>query len=303
MSHTDATALLAGLYQTPREALAVARRAEVPEQFIEPEGSAITLRTSILAEARKRERLPRIEEVVVEDYPGLDFSALRTAPTPGFQPRLRAPLGEYEKIMGAQPTLLPISFLSRGLDLARSVARIVGANGDYGSGFLIDGNRLVTNHHVFPSAEFAVNSYVQFGYEIAEGGVRAPVIFEVESQGFATSQPDDWTVVRLKGDANREWGAVPLRRTTVQPDQFVNIIQHPGGGPKQIALYHNVVVYSDASRVQYLTDTMPGSSGSPVFDTEWRVVAIHHSGGVLGKSATHYCNEGIAINVLLDAIS
>ena len=85
-----------------------------------------------------------------------------------------------------------------------------------------------------------------------------------------------------------------------------NIIQHPGGGPKQIALYHNVVVFTDTLRVQYLTDTMPGSSGSPVFDSGWQLVAIHHAGGWLkqpGKSDTRFCNEGIAVNALVDGIS
>ena len=92
---------------------------------------------------------------------------------------------------------------------------------------------------------------------------------------------------------------------TPKRDDYTVIIQHPGGGPKQIALYHNVITYADATRVQYLTDTLPGSSGSPVFDTHWQVVALHHSGGMLREPGTKlqvYRNEGIHINAVLSGL-
>ena len=60
---------------------------------------------------------------------------------------------------------------------------------------------------------------------------------------------------------------------TVAKEQRVVIIQHPGGGQKQIAIAHNLVTYFDDNSVQYLTDTMPGSSGSPVFNEAWEVIA------------------------------
>jgi hypothetical protein len=96
---------------------------------------------------------------------------------------------------------------------------------------------------------------------------------------------DDWTAVRVKGDPT-PWGYLDLVDTTVKVNDYVNIVQHPSGLPKQIALYHNVVAYADDSRVQYLTDTEPGSSGSPVFDSHWRVVAIHQ-----GVTASPLCGH------------
>jgi V8-like Glu-specific endopeptidase len=54
--------------------------------------------------------------------------------------------------------------------------------------------------------------------------------------------------------------------------------------------------------VQYITDTLPGSSGSPVFNDDWRIVALHHSGGNIPEPSTnsiHFRNEGIRIGAIL----
>ncbi len=109
--------------------------------------------------------------------------------------------------------------------------------------------------------------------------------------------------MRIDGDANKNWGALSLQETSIAKDERVNIIQHPGGGYKQIALYHNVVVYQDENIIQYLTDTQPGSSGSPVFNENWEVVALHHSGGWLrvpGSKQKFYRNEGVNINRVIE---
>jgi V8-like Glu-specific endopeptidase len=53
--------------------------------------------------------------------------------------------------------------------------------------------------------------------------------------------------------------------------------------------------------VQYLTDTMPGSSGSPVFNDKWELIVLHHSGGWLPEpstKSTHFRNEGIRVSAI-----
>jgi hypothetical protein len=58
------------------------------------------------------------------------------------------------------------------------------------------------------------------------------------------------------------------------------IVQHPKGDPLQLALDTDAVIGMNANstRVQYGTNTLPGSSGSPCFDRDWNLVALHHSG-------------------------
>jgi hypothetical protein len=40
---------------------------------------------------------------------------------------------------------------------------------------------------------------------------------------------------------------------------------------------NKIIIYENA--VRYRTDTEPGSSGSPIFDSEWEIIGIHHAGG------------------------
>lgn len=206
--------------------------------------------------------------------------------------------GHLEKLMGSVSTLLPISFLEQGLDCSRAVARIV-VGRELGTGFLVSDNLLVTNNHVIQSAAEAATALVQFNFQKTRLGNDSQVV-EMQldpDAGFVTSKERDHTIVRLKGDANAQFGALTFSTTPAQKDDFVNIIQHPAGGPKQIALYHNVVTFADDDVVQYLTDTLPGSSGSPVFNTDWQVVALHNSGGKLvepGSGLPVIRNAGIA---------
>lgn len=109
----------------------------------------------------------------------------------------------------------------------------------------------------------------------------------------------------IDAKAGEKWGFLPLKDVAVHPEDYVNIIQHPHGREKQIALYHNVVQFVGSGRVQYLTDTEPGSSGSPVFNSQWEVVALHHAGGDLPEPGTGrvvYRNEGIAVGRVLEGL-
>ena len=147
---------------------------------------------------------------------------------------------------------------------------------------------------------------VGFNYQQTAGGLSAPVEELKLSPGefFETSATDDWTAVRIDGNPVERWGTLELTSITPKRGDHVNIIQHAGGGPKQISFLANVIVFVGNGRVQYLTDTLPGSSGSPVFDQDWNLIAVHHSGGWLDEpgakgNTTYYRNEGILMDCIL----
>jgi V8-like Glu-specific endopeptidase len=307
---------LAGLYPTIPLSLQVLERAKVPSGRIEFTAARLTNWFLILTEADKHKKVDDIVRVASEEFPEqealklyLEKGELAGVKGADIEEEVdwQAPTDSdtLEKIIGRQSTLLPISFLEVGLEKARSVARIVRNDGTLGTGFLTSDNLLITNHHVLGDESDAQNAVAQFNYQLTPAGLAVAskeLKFDPSGDGFATLKADDWTAVRVEGNPNEKWGALPLEEIDLQKGDRVNIIQHPMGEHKQIALYHNVVVYVGHDRIQYLTDTMPGSSGSPVFNGDWQLVALHHSGGNLiepGTKQVYYRNEGIHINAVI----
>ncbi|MDX6501473.1 MAG: hypothetical protein QOG23_4733 [Blastocatellia bacterium] len=310
---TNLNDALSGLYPLTVDSIRIVDAAGLPRGFIAFQPRAIDNWHAILDEANKRDKVSDLIRVARQDYPDNPF--LKRAEE-GKLASVRGPIlgqeltwngdlpeGTLEKLMGQASTLLPISFLEVGLRRARSVARVELADGSTGSGFLTQNNIFVTNNHVFRNEADTVDAIIQFNFQQSDAGLDLPATkFHLNpDDGFATSleEEHDWTFVRVRGDANAAWGAIEVKPVDVKATQWVNIIQHPGGGPKQIALYHNIVTYVDENVIQYLTDTLPGSSGSPVFDSQWRLVALHHSGGWIREPETKkqiFRNEGININ-------
>ena len=58
------------------------------------------------------------------------------------------------------------------------------------------------------------------------------------------------------------------------------VLHHPGGSDLQVSDRHNLIVSVNPPVVRYLADTEAGSSGAPVFDENWRLIAIHQGGRV-----------------------
>lgn len=211
----------------------------------------------------------------------------------------------HEALIGDN-NLRPVSFLELGVIRSRCVAQVIVPGLGLGTGFLVAPGLLLTNHHVIPDEGLAAGATVRFGYEVdLSGQLMAGTYFPCTPDTlFLTDETLDFTLVGVAGNPGVRFGTIPVARADVKVGDNVAIIQHPGGQPKQIGLVDNQVAYVDGAVVQYLTDTMPGSSGSPVFDQEWRLVALHHSGGWIPEpstGSTHFRNEGIAFSAILDA--
>ncbi|HXA15772.1 MAG TPA: trypsin-like peptidase domain-containing protein [Thermoanaerobaculia bacterium] len=305
--------VLADLYPTVDESKRIVKCAEMRPSLITFKDAALVNWFNILEAADKQGKKEQtILRCALADYPDHEIllALARNEPPVVKGPDLQweAPdNGEHiEKITGAQSTLVPISFLEIGMQRSRAVARVVRQDRSSGTGFLIGGGWLLTNNHVLPTSESAIGAVAELNYQAAPDGTAAEIkSYPLDAACFHTSVKNDWTAIGIDAAAEKEWGTLALEPVTTEVDAFVNIIQHPGGGPKQIGLYHNTVAYVGKGRVQYLTDTLPGSSGSPVFDGDWKVVALHHSGGMLrqpGTKQSFYRNEGIAITTLIEEL-
>jgi hypothetical protein len=94
---------------------------------------------------------------------------------------------------------------------------------------------------------------------------------------------------------------LPVRGTQAQ----VRVIGHPSG--RGLSLSVNQLLDYETPKVHYRTATEGGSSGSPVFNQEWKLIGIHHAGGdavpmLNGKTGTYQANEGIWIEAISEAV-
>ncbi|GAA3367599.1 hypothetical protein GCM10020367_66330 [Streptomyces sannanensis] len=192
-----------------------------------------------------------------------------------------------ERLIGRN-NLTPVAFLEEGSLVARSVGRVTisGPGGGHGTGFMISPSLLLTNNHVLRSKEEAGRSVVAFGLQAGiDGRPLVPAVFQLEPQRFFVTHRDlDFSVVAVaergaQGEALSSFGWLALSgaQGKVILGELVNIIQHPRGEPKQVALRENQIVDVLDQFLQYESDTELGSSGSAVFNDQWEVVALHHS--------------------------
>lgn len=119
-------------------------------------------------------------------------------------------------------------------------------------------------------------------------------------------EPGNGKIGKMNGDEDkapiRGWILLPEIDASFVPDSPLIIIQHPKGEPLKIALSTNAVIglNDNQTRVTYRTNTEPGSSGSPCFDLNWNLIALHHAGDPNFEPTYHpLYNQGIPIGAIL----
>ncbi|MEM7129305.1 MAG: trypsin-like peptidase domain-containing protein [Chloroflexota bacterium] len=213
----------------------------------------------------------------------------------------------FEKVIGVD-NLKQINWLRKGIELSSSVCRILTPLGK-GTGFIVGPGLLMTNNHIIPNKEIASQSVAEFNYELdVLGSELKSYRYRLAPNTFYTSDQYqlDCTMVNLIANPElpplEQWGMLKLNASAILfPGEHVTIIQHPQGGFKKIAITANQIVSQESKYLHYTTDTMKGSSGSPVFNDAWEVIAIHHAyGGVHTDSNGNqrHVNEGIMMQAI-----
>ena len=142
----------------------------------------------------------------------------------------------------------------------------------------------------------------------------SPVDMELEPKpGLPEPDQLDYALLRVDGSPGDEsvgekpepgapprgWIEIPGTAYDFPPDTPLFVVQHPKGAPLKLALDTNAVIglNGNDTRVAYRTNTEPGSSGSPVFDQNWNLVALHHSGDP--DSIMPSYNEGVPFSAIV----
>ena len=299
--------------QEAREAAARRFEARTPERRVKIDllagGAAVAdtperlaKRTERLRRYGGREQVPCVAAVMRAGPPGTTGEAEAFAGT-----------AMLERVINSAD-FVDIRYLEAGVAAARAVGRIdirneVGRVVGYGTASLVSAHLILTNHHVLPTADVARWSAIEFNYQDGvDGQPLQPRLFDLDPDRFYLADKDkDFALVAVAADEgelapfgfNRLIGAEG--KSVV--GEFVTIVQHPKGEKKQVSLRENRVVDVLESFLHYETDTEPGSSGSPVFNDQWEVVALHHASVPAPDHAElgNIMNEGIRVGALLKA--
>jgi len=227
-----------------------------------------------------------------------------------------------------------VETVKRMLQVCASIGCVCNVSGErLGTGFLVNSADLGGGHASSPV--FVTNAHVisdtvvgavkpkdaRITFEVESANAAAPVFYSIDKVLFSSDPGDlgkrqaateklDITIVSLK-NLPAKFVSLTMAPTLplVQPKSKAYVVGHPRGSGLQISLHDSLLldIDDDERLVHYRTPTDPGSSGSPVFNSLWEVMALHHAGSVstprLRGEGSYEANEGIALSAIRRAFS
>jgi V8-like Glu-specific endopeptidase len=154
------------------------------------------------------------------------------------------------------------------------------------TGFLLANDLLLTNKHCIESDTDCATAVAQFGFqEDAEFNIEPGEEFRCD-RVVDSDAGLDFALLRLQGNPGTKWGTLKWSTEPTDARAGLYLIQHPNGRPKRVARTGCIVKTPSAvgnvppreTDMGHTCDTETGSSGSPVFDQGFKVVALHHLG-------------------------
>jgi formylglycine-generating enzyme required for sulfatase activity len=95
------------------------------------------------------------------------------------------------------------------------------------------------------------------------------------------NQAGDYSILRVDGRPGDAWGTVRLNEETPRPGEPLLVVHHPAGRPKHITRGNcraGKVPVRDG-QLFHKCDTLPGSSGAPIFSADSdEALALHYAG-------------------------
>jgi V8-like Glu-specific endopeptidase len=201
---------------------------------------------------------------------------------------------QLESYLQPEPEFWDAIFFKRAVENLASVCKIeIPSQRTRGTGVLIANRLVLTNYHVLESNNHtdiktnALDAILHFGYFSSDSGNESEgQVFKLDRQqpilNFSPTEKLDYVLLQVEESIVQAMGIQPARwnaNNLPQPRQGINLVQHPKGDTMKVSISRDGIteVSQERGLIQYVSKTEPGSSGSPCFDENWNLVALHHA--------------------------
>jgi hypothetical protein len=249
--------------------------------------------------------------------------------------------GGFAKVLRHLPFTDITLWRERLLQVEGRVCRVEVGNGVMGTGFLVGPDVVLTCYSVLEPVirqkkpDSALQ--VRFDYRVlVNGQVQEGVVVPMAPNGVIDWSPyapaesaGDWDkdlptkdeldyvlfrLARRVGEEpinpiapegpRRGWIPVPLLPPPIVPHMPLLLAQHAQAGPLKLALDMDGVigVNANGTRVRYANITEAGSAGSPCFDFQWALIAVHHASDPAWDRPKKW-SQGIPIAAIRDRLA
>lgn len=200
---------------------------------------------------------------------------------------------ELQSWFQTEPDWYDVGFLKRAVEQSASVCRVeIPTQKITGTGVLISDKLVLTNYHVLKPDESedlqtnALDVILRFGRFSEEDGT------ESDGQSFRLDRLKpiclwspveklDYVLMQLEQNIQgtdikpASWDI----SDRIEPRMGLNLLQHPEGESMKLSISSDAVtgIYQESGLVHYVNKASGGSSGSPCFNENGHLVALHHA--------------------------
>jgi S1-C subfamily serine protease len=167
-----------------------------------------------------------------------------------------------------------------------------------GTGSLIKPDLLLTCHHVF-SKNQVEKVWVRFNYKLGSL-LLDNYLFELDLNFVTHDSRLDYALLRVKGKP-KQLTTSPIN-AILDSSQEIRLIHHPLGQPVEISQIGHIVQVGE-DYIDHNLRTNNGSSGAPIFNRQWELIAIHQGHPGIGRNVESGTMGGIPICGMWDKIS
>ncbi|KST69861.1 trypsin-like serine peptidase [Mastigocoleus testarum] len=168
-----------------------------------------------------------------------------------------------------------------------------------GTGILIHNNLLLTCNHIFTKTQVK-QAWARFDYK-SESNNSKINLFELDINFITQSRQYDYALLQIKGKVQPK--AISINENTIlDSGQEIRIIHHPRGNPVFISNLGQIMQVGE-DYIDHNLKTDDGSSGAPILNNQWELVAIHQGNVGIGRNFEPGTTGAIPIRSIWSQIS